>query len=229
MYRYRKVSTPEERQQTKWVVFAFGIFIGSLPLSFVLPAIFPTLAVGTPAGFWWEFVNNGVVSCLVPALLPLAIGASILRYRLWDIDLVIRRTLVYGALTATLALVYFGSVLLLQMLSKALTGQQSPVVTVISTLLIAALFSPLRQRIQNDIDRRFYRQKYNAEQALVEFANYARNETELSALTERLTLIVQETMQPSTLVIWLQAAAGESQRAGRARRSEAALPAGKEL
>ncbi len=139
VYRYRRVSTPEERQQTKWVVFALGTFLVSLIAS---QAKFPTFAEGSSGRFWNEFLSNGVLSYLIPALIPLSIGISILRYRLWDIDLIIRKTLVYAALTATLALVFFGGVTLLQQVFGRITGtEDSPVVIVISTLLIAALFS----------------------------------------------------------------------------------------
>jgi hypothetical protein len=202
VYRYRRESTLEERQQTKWVVFALGIFLVSLISS---QAKFPSFPEGTLGHFWNEFLGNGVLSFLIPALIPLSIGISILRYRLWDIDVIIRKTLVYGALTATLALVFFGGVALLQQVVGRLTGtEDSPVIIVISTLLIAALFSPLRRRIQDFIDRRFYRQKYNAEQALADFADTARNETDLETLTGKLVEVVQDTMQPESVRLWLK-------------------------
>ena len=205
VYRFRKISTPEERQQTKWVVFALGIFLVALISSFLNLSMFPTFAVGTSGGFWNEFLGNGVWGFLIPALIPLSIGVSILRYRLWDVDVIIRKTLVYGALTATLALVFFGGVALLQQIFGRITGtESSPIAIVLSTLLIAALFSPLRRRIQDFIDRRFYRRKYNAEQALAEFADTARNETNIEALTCKLVEVVQETMQPEKVTLWMK-------------------------
>jgi uncharacterized membrane protein YedE/YeeE len=129
---------------------------------------------------------------------------AILRARLWDIDLLIRRTLVYAALTGLLALAYFGSVLVLEGLVRALTGQsQSQVVTVVSTLAIAALFVPLRRRVQAFIDRRFYRSKYDAARTLAAFSNTVRDEVELGRLTERLTEVVDETLQPESVGLWL--------------------------
>ncbi len=139
------------------------------------------------------------------AILPVTIGVAILRYRLWDIDVVIRKTLVYAVLTALLALVYLGGVILLQRLFGSVTGvEQSPLAVVVSTLVIAALFVPLRRRIQNGIDRRFYREKHNAQQALAQFSQTARNETNVDALNGELVRIVQETMQPERVSIWMR-------------------------
>jgi hypothetical protein len=204
VYRFRKISTPEERQQTKWVVFALGIFLVALISSFLNLSIFPSFAVGTPGGFWNEFLGNGVWGFLIPALIPLSIGVSILRYRLWDVDVIIRKTLVYTALTISLALVFFGVVALLQQIVGRTTGtEDSPVAIVISTLVITALFSLLRWRIQDFIDRRFYRSKYNAEQALEGFAATARDETDLEALTGKLVEVVSQTVQPEQVMLWI--------------------------
>jgi hypothetical protein len=204
VYRYRRVSGLVERQQTKWVISALGIFLVVLLLGLLTPPLFPSIAVGTPQGFWYDWAANGWLGVLVPALIPLAIGISILRYRLFDIDLIIRRTLQYGVLTALLALLYFGIVTVLQGIFTALGGSQSPVITVISTLAIYALFNPLRRRLQEMLDRRFYRQKYNAEKALADFAASARNQTDLQALTHELQAVVQTNMQPERLSIWMR-------------------------
>ena len=207
VYRYRRVSASEERQQTKWVVFGIGLFISTLPIFFIIPVLFPALIPGTSAGFWWEFIGNGVVGILIPALLPLTIEVSIMRYRLWDIDIIIRRTLVYGALTILLGLAYFGGVVVLQGLltfgQSIVTTRQSPIVIVTTTLSIAALFNPLRRRIQDFIDRRFYRRKYDAEKALAAFAKAARSETDLEQLSAQLTDTLQEALQPEHISLWL--------------------------
>ncbi len=198
--RYRKGSFLE-RQQIKWL----ALFAGSEAIYTILGLIAYPLVTG---GQVMSLGNGFFAMCyyLIAGLFPpLAIGVAVLRYRLYNIDIIIRRTLVYGALTATLALVYFGSVLLLQGLFQALTGQsQSQVVTVISTLAIAALFTPLRRRIQNDIDRRFYRKKYDAEQALEAFALTVRQEVDLDEISASLLKVVQETMQPEQVSLWLR-------------------------
>ena len=142
-------------------------------------------------------------SYIVP--LYLAVGIAILRYRLYEIDVIIRRTLQYTLLTSSLALVYFGGVVLLQGIFERTAGKgDSPLITVISTLGIVALFNPLRKRIQDFIDRRFYRQKYDADQALAQFAVTARDEVELEALTVELVRVVQETLKPEQLMLWLR-------------------------
>jgi len=147
-----------------------------------------------------------VVTAGVGLGIPTAIGVAVLRYRLYNIDLLINRTLVYGALTGTLALVYFGGVATTQSTFRALTGQeeQPQLAIVVSTLVIAALFNPLRRRMQVFIDRRFYRRKYDAARTLETFSKKLRDETDLDALSDDLVGVVQETMQPSHVSLWLR-------------------------
>jgi len=204
IYRYRRVSTRAERQQTKWVVFGIviavtGIFVVLPMLSFFFPALNQS---NTPSS-----VIFGLAAYpLVLLSLPVSVGIAVLRYRLYDIDVLINRTLVYGTLTGVLALVYAGSIIVLQALVRQLTGgtSQSQLVTVASTLLIAALFQPLRHGIQSIIDRRFYRRKYDAARTLAAFSATLRDEVDLNQVREELVAVVQETMQPSHVSLWLR-------------------------
>jgi hypothetical protein len=159
--------------------------------------------IDTP--LWFERVGFALNIAFIPAI-PIAIGIAILRYRLYDIDLLINRTLVYGSLTLMLALLYFGGVTATQVVFRALSGQeeQPQLAIVVSTLVIAALFNPLRHRIQSLIDRRFYRRKYDARKTLEDFSAQLRNETDLNALSEDLVGVVRETMQPAHVSLYLR-------------------------
>jgi hypothetical protein len=182
-------SRGDERTQMKWLVYTAVMSISlMLLMSFTLGE---------------DSLLLGIFSSAIPIYLTIAIGIAILRHQLFDIDLIIRRTLQYSLLTGMLALVYFGSVVILQSLAENLTGEQSPLVIVLSTLAIAALFNPLRTRVQDFIDRRFYRKKYDAEKALAQFAITARDEVELGQLTSALLGIVEETMQPEQVSLWV--------------------------
>ena len=182
-----------ERQQLKWPAFTVVVVAGSSFLS--------DTAISEAIGLRWLEWAGYVI--FIPALIgfPISIGIAIVRYRLYDIDILINRTLVYGALSATLALIYFGGVATTQAIFRALTGQQEQpqLAIVISTLLIAALFNPLRRRIKRFIDRRFYRRKYDARKTLEAFSAKLRDETDLDALSDDLVGVVKETMQPSRI------------------------------
>lgn len=194
---------PVALAQTKWVLVALVIMVGYPALHNVLLLAFPSqfaLIMNLPGV---EFLSELLFS-LLPVLLPAALTVAITRYRLFDIDLIIRRTLLYGLLTILLGVVYLGGVTVLQSLFTTASGQSSTLSIVLSTLTIAALFSPLRRRLQDFIDRRFYRQKYNAEQALAEFAAATRSETNLDALSAQVVGIVEQTMQPEHASLWLR-------------------------
>jgi len=201
-YRYRYASSPLQRQQTKWVIYG-GSVAGLIVVGLTVPLyLFPSL--GQAGSFYQLVIAPAYI--LAVLIVPLSTGLAILRYRLYDIDLLINRTLVYGLLTVLLALIYFGCVILLQDLVRGLTGQvgQSPLIIVGSTLAIAALFQPLRRRMQRIIDRRFYRRKYDAAKTLEAFNATLRNEVDLSQLREHLLDVVQETMEPSHVSLWVR-------------------------
>ena len=184
-----------EHQQIKWPAYTAVIAAGSSFLEYT---------VSDAMGLRWLEWAGYVVSLAALVCFPISIGIAIVRYRLYEIDTLINRTLVYALLTAILAAVYFGAVVLLQRVFVALTGQQSTLAVVASTLLIAALFTPLRRRIQSFIDRRFYRRKYDARKTLEAFSSKLRDETDLEALNNDLVGVVRETMQPAHVSLWLR-------------------------
>lgn len=200
LYRYRRVSSPVQCQQTKWAVYGATAAIGVFLAWYLPPLIFPVLSL---PGSLYSLIFNPIFT-LLTLVFPLCIGFAILRYRLWDIDVLINRTLVYGTFTGTLALIYFGLIVGLQYLLRGIISQPSEVVIVISTLAIAALFQPLLHRIQRAIDRRFYRSKYDAARTLEIFSASLRNEIDLATLSEQLLAVVQETMQPTHVSLWLR-------------------------
>jgi hypothetical protein len=183
--RFRR-SQGVERQQMKWFLYAAALLL-----------LFP---VAEPL----SEIAAGAVLAVVLLALPTAIGIGVLRYRLYEIDLVINRTLVYGPLTAMLVLFYLGGVVSLQYAFRAVTGQESQIAVVASTLAIAALFNPLRRRVQAFVDRRFYRRKYDAARTLSIFSAKLRDETDLDALNDELVSVVRETIQPTRASLWLR-------------------------
>jgi hypothetical protein len=187
----------EERQQIKWFAYAAAVLLGAFFLGLPLAAVIGAI------GWGWAALIPNVIGVLA---IPAAVGVAMLRYRLYQIDHIINRTLVYGSLTLMLALVYFGGVTAIQAVFTVLTGQQEQpqLVIVVSTLVIAALFNPLRRRIQSFIDRSFYRRKYDAAKTLEGFSMKLRNETDLDALSHDLVGVVRETMQPAHVSLWLK-------------------------
>jgi hypothetical protein len=207
IYRYRRISTPVQRQQTKWIVLGVTVAVGyviGLSVIFLLISSLQNQNPNSLGGVIGSIVFTDILFSVAFLLIPLSIGFSILRYRLYDIDVLINRTLVYGTLTVLLALVYFGLIFVLQYLLRGIINQNNDVAIVVSTLAIAALFQPLRHRIQAIIDRRFYRHKYDAAKTLEAFSATLRNEVELTHLREHLVAVVQETMQPTHVSLWLR-------------------------
>ncbi len=202
IYRYLRVSNAEERRQTKWVVSGVATLFIVVIIAFEIPPYSQLLNNA------WSYSAQQLLAFAIVNLstivIPTTIGIAIFRYRLYEIDVIIRRTLIYGVLTALLAAVYLGSVVVLQQVFRGLTGQGSDLAIIISTLAIAALFVPLRNRVQRVIDHRFYRRKYNAGQVLATFAATVRDEVDLGRLTDELQSVVEDTMQPEHISLWLK-------------------------
>jgi hypothetical protein len=205
VYRYRHVSSPRERQQTKWAMSGLVVAVVLIQVELVLFTILFLRWPPHEALPGWS-LGFGFLHTLEVNVVPLTLTMAVLRYRVFDIDVLIRRTLVYGSLTAILGAVYVAGVLGTQAIVQALTGQtgQQPVFIVASTLLVAALFSPVRRRLQAVIDERFYRHKYVAEQTLAAFGATLSHEMDLAQIREQLVAVVQETMQPEQVWLWLR-------------------------
>lgn len=208
VYRYRRVSNARQRQQTKWVILGFTVALGANILYWiVLPLALPPFL--TPASLHTVELLYPVVAYplyqVATVALPISFAIAIQRHQLFDVDVLIHRTLVYGSLVGVLAALYFGLVLGAQALVGVLTDQsrQQPLIIVASTLVIAALFNPLRRRLQAIIDRRFYRSKYDAAKTLAAFGSQLRTETSLEELREQLVAVVRETMRPAQVALWL--------------------------
>lgn len=204
IYRYRRVATPVQRQQIKWGVYG-------LILTLLINQLFWQPVVWIPAFQARDslyILLVGPDSFLMIAILAIFFAVAVLRYRLYEIDVLVNRALVYGSLTAILAAIYLGCVIAFQAIVNGVTqtseGNGSPPIIVVTTLLIAALFQPLRRRIQTTIDQRFYRHKYDAAKVLASFSTTLRQEVDLGALQEHLVLVVDETMQPSDVSLWLR-------------------------
>ncbi len=205
--RYRR-SGGEERQQIKWMAFAASVVVVLYAIAMIATFFFPEESWTTAGSVWWlNLLTYAVLSSF--ALVPIAVGIAVLKYRLYDIDFLINRALVYSTLTATLVALYLGGVVLLQRLFVLLTGQESTLAVVASTLAIAALFGPLRRRVQALVDRRFYRRKYDAAKTLEAFNARLREETDLEALSNDLVGVASATMQPEHVSLWLRREAAQ--------------------
>jgi fumarate reductase subunit C len=200
--RFRR-SGGEERQQIKWIAFSASVVVIVYLIAMVASLLSPAetwFAGGSPA--WLGLLQTAALLSLTA--IPVAVGFAVLRYRLYEIDILINRALVYGSLTATLALAYVAGVVVLQAMVRAISGQKSSLAVVASTLAIAALFGPLRRGVQELVDRRFYRRKYDATKTLEAFTARLREETDLNALTDEVTSVVRGTMQPKHVSLWLR-------------------------
>jgi hypothetical protein len=203
VYRYRKVSTPVQKRQTKWVVLGLGIGLSTFIALMVIGNFLKVTDLSVnPIG---ALITTTIAYCAL-LLIPITIAVAVLRSQLFDIDILIKRTVVYGSLTAILAGLYFALVVGTQTLTRDITGQQvgqQPIAIVLSTLLIAALITPLRRLLQSWIDQRFYRGKYNAARTIEAFSASLRSEVDLSQLRAHLVDVVQETMMPEHVSLWI--------------------------
>jgi hypothetical protein len=200
--RYRR-SGGDERQQIKWIAFAASVVVVLYAIAMIASFVFPEESWTTAGSVWWlNLLTYAVLSSFT--LVPIAVGIAVLKYRLYDIDRIINRALIYGSLTVMLVALYFGGIVVLQRLFVLLTGQRSTLAVVASTLLIAALFNPLRRRIQSFIDRRFYRRKYDARRILEAFSARLRDETDLDSLNAEITSVVRDTLRPTHVTLWLR-------------------------
>lgn len=217
LHRYLEISTPLQRQQTKWSVAGLVLAVVGPFAYFLTFVILPALSDPAVPNILYQRVGaslftlsllvrlSGItILTLATLIFPISFVVAILRYRLWDIDFIINRTLVYGALTGTLVLLYLFGVALLQSIFRSLTGQGDQLAIVATTLGIAALFNPLRGRIQAVIDRRFYRRRYDAARALAAFSGTVQDEVGLQDVSRALLGLVEETIQPSHSSLWLR-------------------------
>jgi hypothetical protein len=199
---------------SKWIALAASLVAITYLIAMVASFIHPSEAWLTAGPVLWLNVLT-IAALLSFVTIPIAVGFAVLRHRLYDIDILINRTLVYGSLTAALVALYLGGIVVLQGVFVALTGEKSTLAIVASTLLIAALFTPLRRRIQGFIDRRFYRNKYDARKTLEGFSARLRDETDLGTLRDDLTSVVRETMQPAYVSLWLRPDRSSKKSAGK--------------
>jgi hypothetical protein len=203
VYRYWRVSDPGQREQTKWVMFGLFVALGGFLSLGLIRAFIPGLTSTAGRTVLLALVGSALVY-LAFSFLPVSFAVAILRYRLWEIDVLINRALVYGSLTLSIAALYAGAVLGLQKLFQSVTGQSSDLAVAIATLAVAALFNPWRYRLQAFIDRRFYRRKYDAARILASFTSRLRDEVDLDQLTGDLAEVVNDTVQPASISLWLR-------------------------
>ena len=211
LLRYLRFSTPTERLQTRWLLFGFFVFILSVPIFAIFFGGFVDFSPGQPRLL--ASIAGWFLTLAASLALPVTVAIAILRYRLWNVDLIIRKTLVYVFLTAALFVIYFGFIVLLQSLFGGLLGDRdNALATVISTLAVAAMFNPMRRRIQELIDRRFYRQKYDKVKVLASFNSGLRDEVDLDRLGDAIAGVVNQTMQPTSVSLWLRTPTDQFQR-----------------